>query len=72
MARHEARTEADLELRDEKIEKREREVAEREQRLGQRQNDLAAYVGELQDKLDERETDWWRKQLGAEPESLSA
>ena len=33
-------------------------------RLGKRESDLARYVGELQVQMEERESDWWEKQLG--------
>ena len=60
----EARVEADLELREEKLERRELKVAELEERLGKKESQLSDYVGQLQGKFDQRESDWWDKQLG--------
>ena len=37
---------------------------ELELRLGKKESDLAQYVGQLQQQMDQRETDWWSKQLG--------
>jgi hypothetical protein len=59
-----ARLEADFELRDVKLEQRERTVGELELRLGKKESDLAQYVGQLQNEMDRRESDWWEKQLG--------
>ncbi|WP_410959727.1 hypothetical protein, partial [Salmonella sp. SAL4356] len=67
----EARLEADLELREDKLEARAQVLAAREQRIGEREHDLAGYVGELQNKFQEREQDWWSKQLGHEPNLTS-
>ena len=61
-----ARLEADSELRDIKLEQREKTVAELELRLGKKETDLAQYVGQLQVQMDQRESDWWEKQLGNE------
>ena len=35
-----------------------------ELRLGRKESDLAVYVGELQEQMEQREADWWEKQLG--------
>ena len=59
-----ARAEADSELREVKLEQREKIVCDLELRLGKRETDLAQYVGELQIQMEERESDWWEKQLG--------
>ena len=59
-----ARLEADAELREIKLEQREKMVGELELRLGKRESDLAQYVGQLQTQMDDRESDWWSKQLG--------
>ena len=39
-------------------------VGDLELRLGKRETDLAQYVGQLQTQMDDRESDWWSKQLG--------
>ena len=56
-------------MREVKLEQREKTVGELELRLGKRESDLAQYVGQLQQQMDQRETDWWSKQLG---ESVAA
>ena len=68
----EARSEADLEIREDKLELREEKVSELEKRLAKKEQDLAAYVGQLQDRLDKREVDWWTKQLGHPPQEIGA
>ena len=45
------RTEADLELREDKLEQRLTEVEEREQRLETREQDLAGYVASVQQRF---------------------
>ena len=47
-----------------KLEGRERTIGELELRLGKKESDLAQYVGQLQEQMEQRETDWWEKQLG--------
>ena len=59
-----ATLEADSELREIKLEQREKTVGELELRLGKKESDLAEYVGQLQTQMDQRESDWWGKQLG--------
>ena len=66
----EARLLADIELREDKLDDLARQLAAREQLIGQREHDLAGYVGELQTKFQERELDWWTKQLGHTPETV--
>ena len=61
-----ARLEADSELRESKLEQREKHVGELELRLGKKESDLAQYVGQLQNQMEQRESDWWEKQLGKE------
>jgi hypothetical protein len=51
-------------LREVKLEQREKVVSDLELRLAKRETDLAHYVGELQIQMEERESDWWEKQLG--------
>jgi uncharacterized protein (DUF3084 family) len=46
-----ARTEADLELREDKLEHRATEVEEREQRIETRESDLAGYVASVQHRF---------------------
>jgi hypothetical protein len=53
-----------MEIREDKLVDLERDLAEREARLAKKEEDLAAYVGQLQNEFDRRETDWWEKQLG--------
>ena len=59
-----ARLEADGELREIKLEQREKMVGDLELRLAKRETDLSQYVGQLQTQMDDRESDWWSKQLG--------
>jgi septal ring factor EnvC (AmiA/AmiB activator) len=51
LRRREARLDADLELREDKLERLAEEVAERERRLTDREQDLASFVGELQQQI---------------------
>ena len=51
-------------MREIKLEQREKVVGELELRLGKKESDLAEYVGQLQTQMDQRESDWWEKQLG--------
>jgi hypothetical protein len=63
----EATLEADHEIRDDKLERREKLVADLENKLGRKEADLAAYVGQLQAKVEAvggGDADWWAKQLG--------
>ena len=39
-------------------------VVELEVRLGKKESDLSEYVGQLQNQMERRESDWWEKQLG--------
>ena len=48
---HEARREAELELREDRLEERLRELAEREARMEQREHDLAGYVATVQQRF---------------------
>ena len=66
-----ARAEADSELREVKLEQREKIVSDLELRLAKRETDLAQYVGELQIQMEERESDWWEKQLGRPVEDVA-
>jgi hypothetical protein len=45
---------AEIELREDRLEKRERDVSEREELIEFRERDVAAYVGELQGRLNDR------------------
>jgi chromosome segregation ATPase len=67
----EARAEAGAEIREDKLDALARELSAREERIARREHDLAGYVGELQEKFRERDTDWWTKQLGRAPSPLS-
>ena len=63
----EARLEADSDIREDKLDAREAAVAEREEKLRRREGDLGAYVAQVQDDFDRRDTEWWAKQLGDKP-----
>ena len=67
----EARAEAGVEIREDKLDALARELSAREERIARREHDLAGYVGELQEKFRERDTDWWTKQLGRAPSPLA-
>jgi chromosome segregation ATPase len=66
----EARVEVDAEIREDRLDDLARDLAAREQRFARREQDLAGYVGELQEKFRERDTEWWTKQLGHAPSTL--
>ena len=51
LRQREARLGADLELREDKLERLAEQVADRERRLTDREQDLASYVGELQQQI---------------------
>jgi hypothetical protein len=63
--------EADLEIRTDKLEKREKALAELEARLGAKETELASYVAKAQHELQRRESEWWAKNLGQEPEDAA-
>jgi adenylate cyclase class IV len=60
----EAQMEAELEVREQRLEQREKAGAELEAALSTRESDLSMYVSQLQDNFDRRESEWWSKQLG--------
>jgi predicted nucleic acid-binding Zn-ribbon protein len=51
--------EADVELREQRIERWRTELMELEQRLDRKETELTLYVGELQGELAKREPGWW-------------
>jgi exonuclease VII large subunit len=55
----EAEFEADVELREQRIERWRTELMELEQRLDRKETELTLYVGELQGELAKREPGWW-------------
>jgi chromosome segregation ATPase len=55
----EAEFEADVELREQRIERWRTELSELEQRLDRKETELTLYVGELQGELSKREPGWW-------------
>src|ERR687886_812915 len=55
----EAEFEADVELREQRIERWRAELTELEQRLDRKETELTLYVGELQGELSRREPGWW-------------
>ena len=55
----EAEFEADVELREQRIERWRTELTELEQRLDRKETELTLYVGELQGELSKREPGWW-------------
>jgi hypothetical protein len=68
----EAQLEAEFEVREQRLEERERREAELANELKTREGALGVYVAQLQDEFDRRETEWWGKQLGKEPEAPAA
>ena len=59
MQTREAEFEADVELREQRIERWRAELTELEQRLDRKETELTLYVGELQGELSKREPGWW-------------
>ena len=55
----EAEFEADVELREQRMERWRAELTELEQRLDRKETELTLYVGELQGELSKREPGWW-------------
>ena len=55
----EAEFEADVELREQRMEAWRAELTELEQRLDRKETELTLYVGELQGELSKREPGWW-------------
>jgi hypothetical protein len=55
----EAEFEADVELREQRMERWRAELTELEQRLERKESELVLYVGELQGELSRREVGWW-------------
>ena len=55
----EAEFEADVELREQRMERWRAELTELEQRLDRKESELLLYVGELQGELSRREVGWW-------------
>ena len=68
--RREAQLLAEHEIREQRLEEREHADADTEERLTARETDLQAYVGELQEQLNEG--DWWAKQLGGKYKASAA
>ena len=48
-----------------KLDKRESSLEELERRLEQKETQVAAYVGQVQSKLERSDSEWWDKQLGS-------
>jgi hypothetical protein len=59
-------------VRDMKLEERERTHAELQEELAARDRQLSAAVEQLQDEFDRRESEWWAKQLGKQPQAPAA
>jgi hypothetical protein len=55
----EAEFEADVELREQRMERWRAELTELEQRLDRKESELLLYVGEVQGELSRREVGWW-------------
>ena len=66
----EARLEADIEIREDKLERREQELIALQERLGQKETELAAYVAQVQTQLKQREDEWWQKVTGGDPDAV--
>ena len=65
--------EADVVIREDKVERRERELLDLEDRLRRKEKDLAFYVGQLQGKSPTPDDQsWWEKQLGTKPAKPAA
>jgi DNA repair exonuclease SbcCD ATPase subunit len=64
----EAEFEADVELREQRMERWRAELTELEQRLDRKESELLLYVGELQGELSRREVGWWP--TGAAPGTI--
>jgi chromosome segregation ATPase len=62
-----ASLEADWELKADKLDRREHALEELERRLDKKESQVAAYVGQVQAKLDKGDAEWWDKQLGSGP-----
>jgi multidrug resistance efflux pump len=62
----EARVQADLEIREDKLERREHELSTLEDKLGQKESELAQYVAQVQGELKRREEGWWDKVTGGD------
>ena len=67
----EARLEADIEIREDKLERREQELVALQERLGQKETELAAYVAQVQTQLKQREDEWWQKVTGGDPGAVA-
>jgi Skp family chaperone for outer membrane proteins len=66
----EARLEADIDIREDKLERREQELVALQERLGQKETELAAYVAQVQTQLKQREDEWWQKVTGGDPDPV--
>ena len=55
-----------------RLEERENAHAELQEQLTQRAAQLAAAVEQLQEEFDRRESEWWAKQPGREPQAPAA
>jgi hypothetical protein len=60
----EASVEADVEIREDKLERREAELADLETKLANKESELATYVQQIQSQLKDRESTWWNKVTG--------
>ena len=61
-----ASLEADWELRATKLDQRASSLEQLERRLEQKESQVAAYVGQVQSKLDKADGEWWQKQLNGQ------
>ena len=59
-------------VREQRLEAREKEGTELAEQLKSREGALSVYVAQLQEEFDRRESDWWAKQLGKEPQIPAA
>ena len=68
-----ASVEADVEIREDKLERREAELADLEEKLANKESELATYVQQIQSQLKDRESTWWNKVTGdGDPDSEEA
>ncbi len=60
----EAGIDADVEIREDKLEAKERELKDLEERLKAKEAELTTYVAQVQGALKRREDEWWKKVTG--------
>ena len=66
-----ARLEADFELRDVKLEQRDEDVSPPAHGPVRKDSIVWQYAGQLESEMTRREAEWWDKQLGKRPSSVT-